>query len=79
MASLVPVNPLSQTVSFQRFLSEPGVVSRGEVRRMRPFGVMHMMNVIYQGTQLLQGTLVRVHWVFYMSKDILEINLLLLF
>ena len=35
MASLIPVNPLGQTVSLQRFLSEPGVVSirRGENKK----------------------------------------------
>lgn len=55
MASHVPVNPLSQTVSLQR-TSEPGIISCGEVRGMLPFLVLHMMNLIHQGTQLPQGT-----------------------
>lgn len=78
VASHVPVNPLSQTVSLQR-TSESGIISCGEVRGMLPFLVLHMMNLIHQGTQLPQGALVRVHWVFYVSNDTPEVTLLLLF
>lgn len=56
LASHVPVDPLSQTASLQRFLPEPSVVSHGEVRRMLPLWALHMMNLTHQGIQFPQGT-----------------------